>query len=47
MSQPLFSLCHATREKHGQAIGYNVRFSPADIRAMGISVLIGMQRDAA
>ena len=37
----------AAAEKHGQAIGYNVRFSPADIRAMGISVLIDMERHAA
>ena len=37
----------AAAEKHGQSIGYNVRFSPADIRAMGISVLIDMERDAA
>jgi len=29
-------------ERYGQEIGYNVRFSPADIRAMGISVLIAM-----
>jgi hypothetical protein len=36
----------AKAEKHGLLIGYNVRFSPADIRAMAISVLIGM-RDAA
>ena len=34
-------------EKHGQSIGYNVRFSPQDIRAMAISVLIGMDRRAA
>jgi hypothetical protein len=33
----------ALAEKHGQAIGYNVRFAPGDIRAMAISVLIGMQ----
>jgi hypothetical protein len=33
----------AIAEKHGQAIGYNVRFAPGDIRAMAISVLIGME----
>jgi hypothetical protein len=33
----------AHAEKHGQEIGYNVRFTPADIRALGITVLIGMQ----
>lgn len=33
----------AEAERHGQTIGYNVRFTPADIRALGITVLIGMQ----
>lgn len=33
----------AAAEKHGQEIGYNVRFNPSDIRALGITVLIGMQ----
>jgi hypothetical protein len=33
----------AAAEKHGLEIGYNVRFTPADIRAMGISVLISME----
>lgn len=33
----------AEAERHGQKIGYNVRFTPADIRALGITVLIGMQ----
>ena len=33
----------ALAEKHGQAIGYNVRFAPSDIRAMGISVFIGLE----
>lgn len=33
----------AVAEKHGQAIGYTIRFQPGDIRAMAISVLIGMQ----
>lgn len=33
----------AEAEKHGQKIGYNVRFTPADIRALGITVLIGIQ----
>jgi len=37
----------ADAEAEAHAIGYNVRFTPADIRAMAISVLIGMQRDAA
>jgi hypothetical protein len=34
----------AAAEKHASAIGYTVRFTPSDIRAMGISVLIGMDR---
>lgn len=33
----------AEAEKHAASIGYVVRFTPADVRAMGISVLIGMQ----
>jgi len=33
----------AAAEAHGKELGYVVRFSPADIRAMGISVLISMQ----
>lgn len=38
----------AAAEKHAAQIGYTVRFTPQDIRAMGISVLISMgQRHAA
>lgn len=38
----------AEAEKHAQGIGYTCRFSPADIRAMAISVLISWQnRNAA
>jgi len=37
----------AAAEKHGAAIGYPVRFKPEDVRAMAISVLIGMDRRAA
>jgi hypothetical protein len=37
----------ASAEKEGQRIGYNVRFGSQDIRAMAISVLIGMDRRAA
>ena len=33
----------AEAEKHGAKIGYAVRFRPEDIRALGITVLIGMQ----
>jgi hypothetical protein len=33
----------AAAEKHATEIGYTVRFTPSDIRAMGISVLIGME----
>ena len=33
----------AEAEKHGQQIGYNVRFTPADVRALGITVYIGQQ----
>ena len=33
----------AEAERHAQAIGYPVRFKPEDIRALGITVLIGMQ----
>ena len=36
----------AGAEKHATAIGYTVRFTPADIRAMGISVLAAMDRGA-
>lgn len=36
----------AAAEKHGAAIGYSIRFRPEDVRAMAISVLIGMQRAA-
>lgn len=32
----------AAAEKHGQEIGYTCRFTSADVRAMGISVLISM-----
>jgi hypothetical protein len=35
----------AEAEKHGQAIGYNVRFASTDIKSMAISVLIGMQQN--
>ena len=31
----------AAAEKHGGKIGYTVRFTPSDIRAMALSVLIG------
>ncbi len=37
----------AAAEKHGAEIGYSLRFRPEDIRAMAISVLIGMDRRAA
>jgi len=30
-------------EQHAQSIGYQLRFQPSDIRAMAISVLIGME----
>jgi hypothetical protein len=33
----------AEAERHGQKIGYNVRFQSGDIKSMAISVLIGMQ----
>jgi hypothetical protein len=33
----------AEAERHGASIGYAVRFRPEDIRALGITVLIGMQ----
>lgn len=33
-------------EREGLKIGYNVRFTPSDIRAMAISVLIQMERAA-
>ena len=35
----------AEAEKHGASIGYAVRFRPEDIRALGITVLIGMQQN--
>jgi hypothetical protein len=35
----------AIAEKHAESLGYSCRFSSSDIRAMGISVLIGMTRD--
>lgn len=53
---PLTRLEHALKtavsaahkaELEGLKIGYNVRFTPSDIRAMAISVLIGMDRRAA
>jgi hypothetical protein len=53
---PLIRLEHALKtavhaaakaEKHGLGIGYTIRFTPSDIRAMAISVLIGMDRRAA
>ena len=34
----------AKAEQYGEQIGYNIRFSPADIRSMGISVLIAMDK---
>ena len=37
----------AAAEKHGAQIGYSIRFRPEDVRAMAISVLIGMQQRAA
>ena len=36
----------AAAERHGQGMGYNVRFAPQDIRAMAISVLIQNGRAA-
>jgi len=33
----------AAAEKHAERLGYSCRFSSADIRAMGISVLVGLQ----
>lgn len=36
----------AAAEKHAEKLGYSCRFSSADIRAMGISVLISMGRAA-
>ena len=33
----------AKAERHGASIGYAVRFRPEDIRALGITFLIGMQ----
>ncbi len=32
----------AAAEKHGEELGYAIRFNSADVRAMGISVLISM-----
>ena len=37
----------AAAEKHAEKLGYACRFSSADVRAMAISVLIGMQQRAA
>jgi len=37
----------AAAEKHAAQIGYTVRFTPQDIRAMGISVLIDQGRRVA
>lgn len=37
----------AKAEKHAEGLGYACRFSSADVRAMAISVLIGMDRHAA
>jgi hypothetical protein len=37
----------AKAEKHAEGLGYACRFSSADVRAMAISVLIGMDRRAA
>ena len=37
----------AQAEKHGAAVGYPIRFRPDDIRAMAITLLIGMDRRAA
>lgn len=33
----------AAAEAHGKGMGYAVRFSSADVRALGITLLIGMQ----
>lgn len=33
-------------ERYGESLNYSVRFTPSDIRAMAISVLIGMNQDA-
>lgn len=48
LQQALITAVNAANaaEKEGQALGYNVRFGPADIRAMAISVLIQMERAA-
>ena len=35
----------AAAEKHGASIGYSIRFRPEDVRAMAISVLIGMEQN--
>lgn len=37
----------AEAEKHGKEIGYSVRFTPSDVRALGITLLIGMQNGRA
>jgi len=37
----------AEAERHGQQIGYDVRFRPEDIRALGITVLINSRHEAA
>jgi hypothetical protein len=37
----------AQAEAHGKQIGYAVRFTPADVRALGITLLIGMQNGRA
>jgi hypothetical protein len=37
----------AAAEKHGRQIGYPIRFQSQDVRAMAISLYIGMERDAA
>jgi hypothetical protein len=34
----------AAAEKYGREIGYAVRFAPADIKSLGISVYIGQQK---
>ena len=37
----------AEAEAHGKSIGYAVRFTPSDVRALGITLLIGMQNGRA
>jgi hypothetical protein len=34
----------AAAEQYGKSIGYSVRFAPADIKSLGISVYIGSQK---